>query len=165
MNNVIIRLAKPSDEAAIIAVTEDAFGQPDEANIVRLLEENGESLLSLVATSEESIVAHFQAFPIEVRGAHGGPVCGIGPISVATDKQKMGIGSRLITEGLQRLKAMEQTIVFVLGDPAYYGRFGFSVAATAGYSAPFGGPAFQALELSSGAPAFGELVYPMAFSE
>ena len=57
--------------------------------------------------------------------------------------------------------------VFVLGDPAYYERFGFSVAAAAGFASPYAGPYFMALGLNDGiiAPRTGRLAYARAFQD
>lgn len=160
----VIRLTKPDDLGDILSLNDLAFGQEDESGIVQTLEDDGDSLLSLVADADGRIVGHIQFFPIECLSTEQGQFAGLGPMSVAPDLQKSGIGSALIEAGLERLKQDGIQRVFVLGHKEYYPRFGFSVDETAGFASPWGGPYFMATVLGSGGPSFGELHYPAAFS-
>ena len=74
-------------------------------------------------------------------------------LSVAPAAQGHGVGSALVKSGLQRLKDLGYQVASLLGDPAYYGRFGFSSALAALIEAPHrsAGEGFQALELIPGA--------------
>ena len=146
----VIRLTKPDDLGDILSLNDLAFGQEDESGIVQTLEDDGDSLLSLVADADGRIVGHIQFFPIECLSTEQG--------------QFAGIGSALIEAGLERLKQDGIQRVFVLGHKEYYPRFGFSVDETAGFASPWGGPYFMATVLGSGGPSFGELHYPAAFS-
>jgi putative acetyltransferase len=65
--------------------------------------------------------------------------------------------------GLDRLAARSETLVFVLGDPAYYERFGFGVDTAKPFACMYSGPHFMALRLSDAAPLAGEISYPAAF--
>ena len=162
----VIRLTKPDDLGDILSLNDLAFGQEDESGIVQTLEDDGDSLLSLVADADGRIVGHIQFFPIDVIST--GPAAqfaGLGPMSVHPDTQRTGIGGALINAGLDRLKQQGVQRVFVLGHTDYYPRFGFSVDQTAGFAAAWGGPAFMAIQLNAGGPDFGELIYPGAFSE
>ena len=73
-----------------------------------------------------------------------------------------GIGGALIREAHIRLKDAGETLAVVLGDPAYYGRFGYSHARAEKFDSEYQGDALQALDLGRGAEA-GRLVYASAF--
>lgn len=164
--DITLRPSTPEDLPAIYALNDLAFGQPDEARIVEELNILDDSLLSLVAVTKTSqIIGHIQYFPLScVPEMEPTRFAGLGPMSVHPDVQKTGIGSQLIKASLDMLKTQGFQRIFVLGHPEYYPRFGFSVEETAGFAAPWGGPAFMALQLNSGGPGFGELHYPDAFS-
>jgi len=87
---------------------------------------------------------------------------------VLPERQRTGIGSLLICDGLARSEAAAWAGVFVLSNPAYYGRFGFRVDRASGFESPYAGPHLMALALGLGdlparqgniqyAPAFGSL--------
>jgi putative acetyltransferase len=57
---------------------------------------------------------------------------GLAPMAVLPEYQGRGIGSRLVREGLRRLKRASIPFVIVLGHPGYYPRFGFSPASRYG---------------------------------
>jgi putative acetyltransferase len=90
----------------------------------------------------------------------------LAPLAVRPGLQRAGVGSALVRTGLQSIPEFGAHGVLVLGDPAYYGRFGFSAETAAKVTAPFTGhPAFQAIEIEAGA--FAEplsIAYPDAFS-
>ncbi len=71
----------------------------------------------------------------------------LAPVSVAPARQRAGLGSALIRYGLTRLEAAGEHIVFVLGEPAYYRRFGFDANLGARFSCPWPGPYFMARAL------------------
>lgn len=162
-----LRPALPDDLPVIISLNDAAFEGPDEGRIVETLVEDDASLLSLVAEAQDqTIIGHIQFFPIEViNTTEHSDFAGLGPMSVHPDWQRRGIGSALIRDGLSRLTTLGIQRVFVLGHPDYYPKFGFSVDLTAGFAAPWGGPAFMAIRLNPGGPDFGELVYPEAFAD
>ena len=155
-----IRPAHEEDLEEIVALNDLAFGDKAEGRIVRKLAKSGESVLSLVASDDAGIVGHIQFFRIDVEGA---PAVGLGPMSVHPDFQNTGIGSGLIQMGLMALEGAGESLVFVLGHPEYYPRFGFSAEEAAPYQADWSGEAFMALQLSDEAPASGRLTYPAAF--
>tara|TARA_B100001179_G_C18565442_1_gene392553 strand:- start:438 stop:950 length:513 start_codon:yes stop_codon:yes gene_type:complete len=159
--------AREEDLETIIALHDRNFGQPDEGLIVRRLHENDESLLSVVAQLDHKIVGHCQFFDIETGAQSTGfaKFAGLGPISVLEDHRNIGMGYYMISYGLRTLKRQGYQKVFVLGDPAYYSKDGFSVDETAGMSAPWGGPYFLAKRLNPGGPELAELIYPSAFFE
>jgi putative acetyltransferase len=120
---------RPEDAAAIRALTEAAFkdmphSNQTEARIIDALRAARALTLSLVAIEDGVIVGHAAFSPVQIAGAPG-DWYGLGPVSVRPDRQRSGIGQALIREGLQRLKSRKAAGCVVLGDPAYYGRFGF----------------------------------------
>jgi putative acetyltransferase len=124
-----IRPEAPGDHAAIGAVTGAAFAgaahaSGTEAAIVEALRAAGALTLSLVAVAEGEIVGHAAFSPVMVAGRAVGWF-GLGPVSVRPDRQGEGIGSALIRDGLSRLEAAGGRGCVVLGDPAFYRRFGF----------------------------------------
>jgi putative acetyltransferase len=72
---------------------------------------------------------------------------GLGPIAVLPERQNKGIGSKLISEALARARADAWDGVFVVGDPAYYGRFGFNAHLASDFLSPYAGPYLMALAL------------------
>jgi len=155
------------DHEAIRAVTIDAFGRPDEADLVDRLRRDGVVLLSLVAERGDAIAGHilFTRLPIHTATAVVDAVA-LAPLSVRSDVQRQGIGSALIKDGVNRLLDAGERIVIVVGDPRYYQRFGFSRRLTRNLSCPLSGPNFMAMELRAGAldDLVGEVKYPDAFA-
>lgn len=135
---MLIRPEQPGDIEAIRALTTEAFATAPhssgtEAAIVDGLRAAGALTLSLVAvegdeTSNE-ILGHAAFSPVTIDGEERGWF-GLGPVSVRTGRQRGGIGSELIREGLRRLRENGAGGCVLLGDPGYYGRFGFAADPT-----------------------------------
>ncbi|MEL7536229.1 MAG: N-acetyltransferase [Pseudomonadota bacterium] len=129
---MIIREETATDYASIRAVTIDAFrGMPhaggDEQDVIERLRAADALSLSLVATDNNDVVGHIAFSPAE--SADGAASWfALGPVSVVPDRQRQGIGSALITRGLNALRAQHAAGCILLGDPAYYQRFGFEVS-------------------------------------
>ena len=87
------------------------------------------------------------------------------PSASCPTRQRRGIGSALIREGHRRLAAQGESLIFVLGHPVYYPRFGYSVEAAAPFESPYSGPHFMALRLNENAPRGGKVRYPAAFDQ
>lgn len=125
-----IRPERPEDAATIHALTDAAFaGMPfsdqTEARVVDGLRAAGALTLSLVATEADEILGHVAFSPVTVNGEAVGWY-GLGPVSVWPARQRSGVGQALIRDGLQRLAALGAGGCVLLGDPAYYRRFGFA---------------------------------------
>ncbi|MEO0607462.1 MAG: N-acetyltransferase [Pseudomonadota bacterium] len=164
MNNLWIRQARAEDAGAIEALNRLAFGTPEEAQIIDRLGQDGDSLASLVAHNDREVLGHIQFFKIAVDGAD--IAAGLGPMSVLPEVQHKGIGSGLIRLGLTLMEGQGRRLVFVLGHPDYYPKFGFSAALAAAFTAPWSGPAFMALQCGATdpeGPTGGALTYPAAF--
>ncbi|WP_282609950.1 GNAT family N-acetyltransferase [Pelagibius sp. Alg239-R121] len=158
---MIIRKETPSDTTAVHAVEAAAFGQPAEADLVEALNAAGDSVLSLVAEREGTIVGH--VLFSKLQSPEG--CLALAPVAVAPEHQKQGVGSALIREGLAQLVNSEWKAVFLLGDPDYYRRFGFSVEAAARFGTDYPKEATMVLELSEGAleSCSGRIRYAAAF--
>jgi putative acetyltransferase len=160
-----IRPESPADAAAISSLISAAFltaehSGGNEARIVEALREASSLTVSLVATENDRIVGHVAFSPVTIDGRSDGWF-GLGPVAVIPDRQGIGIGTALIEAGLEQLRAQHSRGCVVLGEPAYYRRFGF----TADPSLRFGGaPAdyFQRL-LFKGQPCGGLVSYHPAF--
>ena len=128
------------DLDAVLDVERRAFGQDTEANLVRelLVDATAAPLLSLLAVKDGKPVGHVLFTAVAVDGAER-PVCAsiLAPLAVAPEAQGRGFGSRLVEDGLDRLARSGVELVFVLGDPNYYGRFGFAPARRRGLEAPY----------------------------
>jgi putative acetyltransferase len=128
---VIVRRERPADHAAVRAVHRTAFAGPagDEVVEARLVDELREDAgflpyLSLVAQDGDDVVGHV----IATRGRLeplGIPVLGLGPLGVRPDHQRRGVGTVLVHALLAVAEATDERLVALLGNPAYYGRFGF----------------------------------------
>jgi putative acetyltransferase len=152
---VLIRPETPADIPAIFSLTEAAFrtaahSAGTEQFVVNALRRSGALTVSLVAESDDTVIGHVAVSPVTVSdGAPGW--YGLGPISVVPEQQRTGIGSRLMHAALQALRNRGAAGCMLVGDPAYYQRFGFK--AVAGLVYP-GVPAeyFLVLSFGSGLP-------------
>ena len=123
-----IRFEQSEDLAAIRTLTFAAFenaphSTQTEAAIIDALRRAGALTISLVAVDEVP-VGHIAFSPVTINGEVSGWY-GLGPVSVRPDRQRKGVGRALIQTGLDHLRAMNAQGCVVLGDPLYYGRFGF----------------------------------------
>ena len=148
---------------------EEAFGRPDEAAMVRLVQDSRASTISLVAASNLVIVGHVLLSPVTIDGGDERRGLGLAPMAVKPEQQRKGIGGALIREALRRARMLGYGFVVVLGWPEYYPRFGFVPASRFGLRYEPGAPdeAFMALQLREGALAgcSGVVRYLPAFSD
>jgi putative acetyltransferase len=125
---VLIRREGPQDAAAIREITAAAFGRPEEAALVDELRKSEAWLpeLSMVAMSTVAAEPGVTGHVLCTRGHVGGaPVLALGPLSVRPDRQRAGVGSALMHAVLGAGDALGEPLVALIGDPRYYGRFGF----------------------------------------
>jgi putative acetyltransferase len=127
---MIIRDETPADHASITAVIDEAFrdrpySDGREAEIVLELRKAGALTVSLIAEAEGAIVGQVAFSPVTIGDENLRGWYGLGPVAVRNARQKQGIGSRLIKEGLARLQSLGSQGCVLAGDPAYYARFGF----------------------------------------
>ncbi|GAA1859524.1 GNAT family N-acetyltransferase [Brevibacterium marinum] len=145
---MLIRRERSGDTEAIRAVTAAAFraaehsappaepgGDPGEATLISWLRSDPGWIpeLSLVALDSDEIIGHVVATRAHVGSC---PALGLGPISVLPERQGAGVGSALMHAVLGAADARGETVVGLLGDPAYYGRFGFVPASTTAVTSP-----------------------------
>ncbi|OCC23862.1 GCN5 family acetyltransferase [Croceicoccus estronivorus] len=166
MTAIATRLEAPGDEAAIEALTHAAFhsspqSDGSEAEIIHRLRQDGDLVLSFVAENmDQAIVGHIAFSPVTISDGTRGWF-GLAPVSVIPLRQRAGIGSTLIEKGLAHLKRIGAGGCVVLGDPDYYGRFGFTHDPGLNYPGP---PAkfFQRIVFKDPAP-HGIVRYAKAF--
>lgn len=128
-SNIVIRDETAADAEAITAVTLAAFetlaiSTLTEPGIITGLRAAGALTVSLVAELDSRIVGHIAFSPVTISDGTPGWY-GLGPVSVAPEQHRQGIGSALIQEGLARLRALGARGCCLCGHPEYYGRFGF----------------------------------------
>lgn len=123
-----IRNELSGDVPAVRALNLIAFPTEAEANLVDALRAEAQPLISLVASDGEAVVGHIMFTPTELSGSSSLNIMGLAPMAVAPDRQGHGIGSQLVSEGLERCKELGAGAVVVLGHPTYYPRFGFERA-------------------------------------
>src|SRR4029453_8447402 len=149
-----VRPYRAADAPAVDAVHERAFGRRAEAELLRALRACDEAPLELVAEREGSVIGHI-AFSAVVpeRLAPGVVASALGPVAVEPACQRAGGGIALVEAGIAACAARGTGLLFVLGHPSYYPRFGFRPAFELGFryrSVDFD-PAFFVRELAPGA--------------
>jgi putative acetyltransferase len=168
---MFIRDETESDREAICELQRRAFDGPGEAKLVDELRQSGAMAISLVAEQGERIVGHILFSKLEASTPRMGAALvpplralALAPIGVDPGLQRQGIGSALIRKGLERAREEGWAAIFVLGEPAYYRRFGFSVEAAKGYPSPYSGEHYMMLSLAcKPIPTAGQIVYPAPF--
>ncbi len=125
-----IRESRAADQAALEVLYAAAFPDEDLLALLRALlgapPAGGVAAVSLVAARDGVLVGHVAFTECRVAGVDARPAL-LGPLAVAPEAQRQGVGYALVEAGLARLAADGFAQVFALGDPAYYGRFGFNV--------------------------------------
>jgi putative acetyltransferase len=160
---MILRLEKSPDFAAIRTVEKAAFPGPAEAQLVDDLRNAGDSVLSLVAIENATVIGHAMLSKLKAPF----PALALGPVAVLPGRQRMGVGTQLIRSGIAHSKAAGWGAVFVLGNPAYYGRFGFNAGDASGFTSPYAGLHFMVLALARGGLPMlrGRVEYAAAFAK
>ena len=169
MTEVQIRDETAADHEAVHRLNASAFDTPAEARLVDRLREDGEATVSLVAIFADAIIGHILFSEVRLDGNAGVKIAGLAPMAVAAEFRRRGIGSALVEAGLQRCRDIGYDAVVVLGEPAFYSRFGFRPAVEFGLGSEYDVPAeyFMALELHPQAlqEASGRVRYARAFAD
>lgn len=163
--NICIRPSQARDLPRIIELNLLAFLTAGEGSLVQALESGGHSRLSLVA-EDTNIIGHILFSEIEIlQSRNVTKALSLAPMCVIPGRQRLGIGSALVREGILKCRAMGYPGIFVLGYPEFYRKFGFNHEVTKKFECPYSGPAFMALELSTGSllGKEGKLAYPEPF--
>ena len=151
---IVIRDETDSDYDAVHRVNEMAFDRPEEANLVELLRDAVSGLISLVAVNDQDVIGHILFSPVTVNNGHSSfYAIAIGPMAVFPEHQRTGIGSQLVKEGLDRCLRVGENIVFVVGHPRFYPRFGFVPARPLGFECEYSvaDDVFMVAEIKEGA--------------
>jgi putative acetyltransferase len=124
-----LRAESPADHAAIRALIEAAFAgaahaSGTEARIVDALRADDALTVSMVADLDGAVIGHVALSPVRIDGNETG-WHGLGPVAVAPAHQGHGVGFALVQAALTELRMAGSRGCVVLGDAAYYGRFGF----------------------------------------
>jgi putative acetyltransferase len=149
------------DERAIATLVRDSFPTPAEAELVARLRGDGDAVIAMAAEAEGRIAAYamFSRMTAPFRAL------GLGPVATAANARKQGLASAAIVEGLARARTAGWEACFVLGNPRFYGRFGFSADLAAGFDCVYAGPSFMAMALRAGGlpVTTGRVAYAKAF--
>lgn len=151
-SGVSIRPVAVRDRAMLPLLHSQAFAGDGEARLVTALQDQCDSLVSLVAELDARIVAHILFSPCHFVPAQDPIVWGLAPMAVTPQRQHSGIGGQLVRAGLEQCRARGVAAVVVLGHPEYYPRFGFRPALEFGLRCNYDVPdnAFMAIELQPG---------------
>jgi putative acetyltransferase len=150
---IAIRPARGDDVAAIDTLLRHAFPRADEADLVRNLCIAGDMVLFMIAEDEASAtlagVIAFSRMDVDV-GGKSVPAVALAPLAVTRDHRRQGVAEALIHAGIDRLESEGVVLCFVLGDPAFYGRFGFDADYARNFVSPYAGDHLMALPIQGG---------------
>src|SRR5205809_7018866 len=137
---VVIRPERDADHTVIAEVVRAAFvGHPDEvASFVERIRASEQFIpeLALVAEDSSGVIAHVMLSWVGVEGGSRTRILNLTPMSVRPDRQRIGVGARLIRDALGRAEEGGEPAVMVEGISAYYPRFGFERASALGFISP-----------------------------
>jgi len=149
----MVKIAHESlaDAEAIREINLEVFETDAEAKLVDNLRGSVSPFISMVALDQGMVIGHILFTPVDVAGS-GISALGLGPMAVTAQRQGHGVGSSLIKEGLNLCRNNNTAAVFALGEPGYYSRFGFELAAGKElyYKSDKFAPYFMLIELVSG---------------
>ena len=135
----IIRPARFDETPAVLRIHRLAFGEEDEAVLVRrlLMDRSAQPCISLIALQDDVPVGHVLFSRASLVGEDDTRVALLAPLAVVPTAQKQGVGGALTRAGLDMLRAQGVELCFVLGHPEYYPRHGFAPAGVLGFEAPY----------------------------
>jgi putative acetyltransferase len=140
MNELLIREAVETDLNDVLQIERLAFGYEKEADLVRELlhDPSAKPVLSLLAFQKDRALGHILFTTAQLSGGQdSASIVILAPLAIVPDAQKQGIGGKLIEKGLELLSKSGIDLVFVLGHPEYYPRYGFKPAGNLGFEAPY----------------------------
>lgn len=136
VNLIMMRARQLSDisDSALAALLDDAFGTDRQQRTAYLLRKGMTAIdhLSFAISDGDMLVGSIQCWPMRVASA---PLTLVGPVAVATHRQNSGLGTQLMQAMIAASKPTDAPMVMI-GDPEYYGRFGFSAEGTEGWTLP-----------------------------
>ncbi|WP_431469054.1 GNAT family N-acetyltransferase [Sphingosinithalassobacter sp. LHW66-3] len=150
-----IQRAAPRDAHDIDAILRACFPRPAEAMLVKQLAIDGDLVLALIARDEASgaaagIVA-LSRMHVAI-GPESVPAVALAPLAVLPAYRQTGVAEALVRAAIDEMTRAGALLMFVLGEPGFYGRFGFSAATAEGFDSPYAGQYLLALELQGGLP-------------
>lgn len=125
MDNIELHESAPEDAASILALYPKAFPEEELRPVVRALLDDPETAISIVAEIGGVLAGHVMFTFCTIDDA-APAVALLAPLTIDPAWQKRGVGKALVRHGFQLLNAKGVAHVYVLGDPAYYRRFGFA---------------------------------------
>lgn len=165
---VFVRPERPQDHPAVFELNLRSFQRAEEARLVELLRAASRPCVSLVALMQDRINGHVLFTPARLEAAPMRMAMALGPLSVRPEHQRQGVGTRLVQVGLDACRIAAVELVFVVGDPRFYRRFGFTAAAGYGLTVrPDWDPYLLVAELRRGAleKASGRVAFRPEFSQ
>jgi putative acetyltransferase len=129
---VIVRTETPHDHSAIRDVVVEAFGRAQEADLIEGLRRDGALAISLIAEIDGRVCGHVALSPMKSPSR----TLALAPLAVENTSRRQGIGAALVRRAIDIAKLERSEMIFVVGDPAYYVRFGFTAAAAAAFPSP-----------------------------
>jgi putative acetyltransferase len=155
MGAIVVERAAPKHAYDIDEVLRTCFPRPAEAMLVKQLAMDGDLVLALIARDEESGAVAGMVALSKMQVAIGGdpaPAIALAPLAVLPDHRRSGVAAALVTAAIDEMRRAGALLMFVLGEPDFYQRFGFSTDSAHGFDSPYAGPYFMALELQGGLP-------------
>ena len=166
-----VRPERPDDRVAVAAVVQAAFGAHGPA-VVAFVDALRRSQgyvpeLALVAVDDSGVVGYVMLTWVPLEGSARDRILNLTPLAVRPDRQRTGVGTRLVTSALALADEAGEPAVVVEGVPGYYPRFGFERASALGVRPPHDGipdAAFMVKRLAAWDSAVaGRVVYTPAF--
>lgn len=139
MAHIYIRETTDADIENILFVEREAFNSNIEANLVKYLltDPSAKPALSLIAFIKDQAVGHILFTTAHLSSIPPVEASLLAPLAIIPKFQKQGIGGNLIKKGIELLSKSTVDLVFVLGHPEYYPRYGFTPAGELGFEAPY----------------------------
>lgn len=155
MATVVVERAAPKDAFDVDEILRACFARPAEAMLVKQLAIDGDLVLLLIARDEASKAPLGLVALSKMHVAIGGdaaPSVALAPLAVLQEHRRSGVAAALVQAAIDEMRRAGALLMFVLGEPGFYEKFGFSAANAEGFDSPYAGPYFMALELQGGLP-------------
>ncbi|MFD1035429.1 GNAT family N-acetyltransferase [Sphingomonas hankookensis] len=147
----VIRAATGADAPAVDALLRACFPRDAEARLLQQLAIDGDLVLVLVAEDDGAVVGMIAASRMQVAAdTREIAAVAIAPLAVDRTARGQGVGEALVAAAIAHLRSAGVELGFVLGDPAYYGRFGFEATTARGFDSPYAGEYLLGIRLNDG---------------
>jgi putative acetyltransferase len=158
---LINRTQTAADAESVDALLRESFPTDAEADLAKRLQMNGDAIIALLGEDNSQIQAYAMFSKVDAPFR----ALGLGPVATNKTARNQGHASALIRNGLEMARADGWQACFVLGNPKFYGRLGFSVELARGFRCKYAGPNFMCIGLQSGGlPTLsGAVAYAKAF--